>query len=366
MGTVYRRKPKGNFYGEFTGANGKRVRRSTGTSNKSDAARIVAKWENEANNLSHGIVSPSKLALDEVLVEYMTYLGNKSDDYRQTTERRLRKIADLNGWESCRSINQFELETAVRNLKHPTTGQPSSLRTQSHYLGAWKTLTKWLVNVRKLLPSDPLAGVKKPGFQSDRKLIRRFLLPSEWRWLAQTESALLYETAIQTGFRANELRKLDPSCLSHDSLTLAAKHTKNKQPAKQYITASLAQRLQGQLPFDMSDKFKLARQLREDLAIARAAYLESLPTTAKPDPHFLIIKDARGHELDFHALRHTCGAWLAISGESPKVIQAIMRHSSIVLTLDTYGHLLPAAEQDAIKHFERLLAVDLCQTSDSH
>ncbi|MBI3862791.1 MAG: site-specific integrase, partial [Planctomycetia bacterium] len=37
-------------------------------------------------------------------------------------------------------------------------------------------------------------------------------------------------------------------------------------------------------------------------------------------------------------MRHTCGAWLAMAGAHPKAVQAIMRHSTIVLTMDTYGH----------------------------
>jgi len=50
---------------------------------------------------------------------------------------------------------------------------------------------------------------------------------------------------------------------------------------------------------------------------------------------FLTPEDHDGRILDFHALRHTCGAWAAVGGASPKAIQTLMRHSSITLTLDT-------------------------------
>jgi hypothetical protein len=43
--------------------------------------------------------------------------------------------------------------------------------------------------------------------------------------------------------------------------------------------------------------------------------------------------------FDFHSLRHQCATLLAASGAQAKVIQSHMRHSSIKLTLDTYGHL---------------------------
>ena len=63
---------------------------------------------------------------------------------------------------------------------------------------------------------------------------------------------------------------------------------------------------------------------------------------------------ADGH-LDLHSLRHTCGAWLAIKNAHPKTIQAVMRHSSITLTMDRYGHLVPGQEADAIAQLDTLL-----------
>ena len=63
--------------------------------------------------------------------------------------------------------------------------------------------------------------------------------------------------------------------------------------------------------------------------------------------------------IDFHALRHTCGAWLAVTGAHPKVVQTIMRHSTITLTMDTYGHLFPGQEADAVARMRDVFAVDL-------
>ena len=82
----------------------------------------------------------------------------------------------------------------------------------------------------------------------------------------------------------------------------------------------------------------------------------SPPSSAAPNPaelirrqqsDFLAVEDHRGHVLDFHSLRHTCGSWLAISGAHPKTVQSVLRHSTITLTMDTYGHLLPGAEAEA-------------------
>jgi integrase len=50
-----------------------------------------------------------------------------------------------------------------------------------------------------------------------------------------------------------------------------------------------------------------------------------------------------------HALRHFFASWAIERGFSPKRVQALMGHSSIQMTFDTYGHLFPNAEDDAAK-----------------
>jgi hypothetical protein len=90
----------------------------------------------------------------------------------------------------------------------------------------------------------------------------------------------------------------------------------------------------------------LASMLRDDLAAARESWIGEAGDDAdercrRLQSDFLAAKNHDGQVLDFHALRHTCGAWAAQGGASPKAIQTLMRHSSITLTLDTYGHMLP-------------------------
>ena len=63
---------------------------------------------------------------------------------------------------------------------------------------------------------------------------------------------------------------------------------------------------------------------------------------------FLKVRDEAGRVLDFHSLRHTCGSWLAARGVHPKVIQRIMRHSTITLTMDRYTHLFKGDETAAL------------------
>ena len=105
----------------------------------------------------------------------------------------------------------------------------------------------------------------------------------------------------------------------------------------------------------------VARMLRGDLAAAREAWLKEArknktELARRTASDFLCVKNHDGEVLDFHSLRHTCGAWLAMAGAHPKAVQAIMRHSTIVLTMDTYGHLFPGQEAETISRLPKMMA----------
>jgi integrase len=49
-----------------------------------------------------------------------------------------------------------------------------------------------------------------------------------------------------------------------------------------------------------------------------------------------------------HSLRHAAASLFIEQGFSPKRVQALMGHSSIQMTFDTYGHLFPSQEEDRV------------------
>jgi integrase len=52
--------------------------------------------------------------------------------------------------------------------------------------------------------------------------------------------------------------------------------------------------------------------------------------------------------LTFHGLRHTAASLLIAGGVHARTIADILGHSSITVTMDTYGHLMPGVQEDAI------------------
>lgn len=61
--------------------------------------------------------------------------------------------------------------------------------------------------------------------------------------------------------------------------------------------------------------------------------------------HFSKAQAAAGVSCRFHDLRHTSVALAIAAGAHPKAIQSRMGHSSINVTLDRYGHLLPHLDE---------------------
>jgi integrase len=51
--------------------------------------------------------------------------------------------------------------------------------------------------------------------------------------------------------------------------------------------------------------------------------------------------------IGLHECRHTYAAHMIAAGINPKALSQYMGHSSITITLDRYGHLMPGAEHQA-------------------
>lgn len=60
-------------------------------------------------------------------------------------------------------------------------------------------------------------------------------------------------------------------------------------------------------------------------------------------------------DVRFHDLRHTFASLLLESGESAKVIQEILGHSTITTTLDIYSHITNAGKISTLQKLDTLV-----------
>ena len=65
----------------------------------------------------------------------------------------------------------------------------------------------------------------------------------------------------------------------------------------------------------------------------------------------LLISAGLPH-IRFHDLRHSAATFLFSMKVHPKVVQEILGHSQISMTLDIYSHMLPSMQDDVTKLWE--------------
>lgn len=68
------------------------------------------------------------------------------------------------------------------------------------------------------------------------------------------------------------------------------------------------------------------------------------------------LADAGLPRQRFHDLRHACASLLLAQGVNPRVVMEILGHSQITLTLDTYSHVMPSVQADALAGLAATLA----------
>jgi integrase len=68
-----------------------------------------------------------------------------------------------------------------------------------------------------------------------------------------------------------------------------------------------------------------------------------------------ILEDAGLPQVRLHDLRHTAATLLLQAGEHPKIVQEMLGHSTIAMTLDTYSHVIPSMQKEAAKKMNVLL-----------
>jgi len=69
-----------------------------------------------------------------------------------------------------------------------------------------------------------------------------------------------------------------------------------------------------------------------------------------------ILKGAGLPDIRLHDLRHTCATLMLCEGVHVKLVQELLGHATIAITLDTYSHLLPGMGDEATGAMDRIFS----------
>jgi len=371
MASVFKARGKARYTILYVDENGRR-RKKAGVTDKAVSERIAHDLENKVALKRQGLIDPRDKAyarhashsLAVHLADWTESLrskGVKPVCVRQFSVSAMRIIALANGAkladiETGKSMVGEKLSHAKAELQKRMAsakiadltaenvqraqalliGEGRSLQTANNHRTAIKSFAKWLHNthrVREIL----LRGVNGYNAKEDPRHNRRTVSLDELRRLIEAADrspvrcrlngrtrSLAYRLAASTGLRYSEIASILPESFDWKapSVTVAAGYTKNGQTATQSLPDDLAHDLAAYVatiepgkPVFPLPADKGSRLLRYDLKAAGIPYV-----------------DAWGRYFDFHSLRCETATLLDAAGVTPRVVQKIMRHSSLELT----------------------------------
>ena len=245
------------------------------------------------------------------------------------TKLQLKVLSDLDG-----ILSKFEI--VLQELKE----QNKAGRTIRHIADALTTFCNWCCQ-RDYLADNPLSKLGRIDCSPKEK--RRAMTIDEIHRLlavAPEHMRLLYEVALCTGLRADELRSLTIAHIDAENcgLWLEATWTKNRKACFQPIGQDLLLRLIKF--FESGIVSKLYKKYFRGFNPPLCALLYVPSHTAREMDRDLemagIPKRTIEGKLDFHASRTSYITLCAENGGNVKELQTMARHSTPYLTLNVY------------------------------
>ncbi len=180
----------------------------------------------------------------------------------------------------------------------------------------------------------------------------------------------LYVLAVTAGLRIGELLGLRWEDVDLDAATLRVRRTrsqaktgpaftapKNGKGRSIRLTGRAVEALKSHKAAQNAERLKLG-DLWEDNGLifcttaGRPLDFRNVATASfKP-----LLKKAGLPDIRFHDLWHTCATLLLSRGHHPKLVQELLGHSSVAMTLDRYSHVLPGMSDQTAAAMEAALS----------
>lgn len=369
-GTIFKRIRNGKttWYAELIigqDAEGKRkVLRESG-----DTRAKVKEWlDKQVEDRRKGtLVEPSKELLDDFVTKWLA-----ETVVHEVGTSTIRMYTSMYTWYAKGSLGATPIQKLrpqdIQGLYHRmiTEGKsPRSVQMLHTVLRrALKQAAEWGV-----ISSNPADKVKPP--RVERKEIEP-LSPDQIRAfmgaLEEERLRALFVLAITTGLRRGELLGLRWQDVDMDGGTLTVAQTM-KPLGKNGWTFGPTKTKSSRRTLDLPEiALHYLRRWKKDQLAEREEALKKGAQWEHPElvfttrlgglinPHNLrnrsfqsVLERAGLPHFRFHDLRHTAATLMLIQGVTPKVLQELLGHSQIQVTMDVYGHVVREQKKEAAR-----------------
>ena len=350
--------------------NGQRIRRSAETSNRELAEKLAKKVE--ARMLLGKTPFPSEPQRGLTFAKHTEdWLGRVEGGLRPgsylTYAQAVREVKPLIGSKLLAEVTRSDALAIVRHLIDGEDGRRSR-KTVANLVGALQSAFEDAVSVQGILSKNPFANkaqlLKAAGLRTDELPVegsgpQPYTIEERDKLLkaAKKKDRWIYAGALlglRAGLRRSEVLGLKPEDVDlvdryiHVRRRIIDGKVDNPKTEKSRrtlpLSAELASVLQDQIVFN-------AKRDRGEWLFPSVRRTASVQDDRRFGDRFKrIVKGAGidGHRKPFHDLRHTFATDLLLAGVPIFKVSRWLGHSSIQITCDTYGHLLPDPEEHGV------------------
>ena len=215
---------------------------------------------------------------------------------------------------------------------------------------------------------NPTLGLELPAVEGRRDRIASpteaaQLLDALAAWPSTTGDVPLWATALYAGLRRGELQALQAGDIDLEQGVI---HVRRSWDDKEGVIETKSRAGTRAVPIAAVLRgHLLAHHLRHGrpttgLVFGRSATRPFSPSSLRLRA-FSAWRNAKPEPLTpigLHECRHTFASLMIAAGVNAKALSTYLGHSSIQITLDRYGHLMPGNEQEAARLLDRYLDAD--------
>ena len=368
-GSITRHKKSGLYMARYTVQTSTGPKRNTvyGKTRAEAAEKLTKAMADRDSGL---VFDADALKVGEYLERWLA--DSVRDTVRPTTFERYEQMVRLHIRPVLGKLKVKNVTPAhVRGLYREKLGAGLSPRTVQYiHVTLHKALKQAVMD--GLIPRNATEAVKPPQVRREEM---QPLTPEQVKALLQAARGdrleALYVLAVTTGLRQGELLGLKWEDVDLEAQTLRVCRTLTTAKGGPQLTTPKTKGSRRTVRLTQSAVNALSIHLKRQLGeIDRAGSLwrenglifaseagEPLDrrnvTTHRFKP---LLKQAGLPRVRFHDLRHTCATLLLGRNVNPKIVSEMLGHASIAITLDTYSHVLPNMQSQAVKAMEDALS----------